>query len=38
MDGGMDSGNPCQARAYHGFNGLDGRVVSTVAQFALSRK
>lgn len=38
MDGGTDSGNPCQARAYHGFNGLDGRVVSTVAQFALSRK
>jgi hypothetical protein len=38
MDGGTDLGNPCQARAYHGFNGLDGRVVSTVAQFAQSRK
>jgi hypothetical protein len=38
MDGGNDTGNPCQARAYHGFNGLDGRVVSTVAQFALSRR
>jgi hypothetical protein len=38
MDGGLNSGNPCQARAYHGFNGLDGRVVSTVSQFALSRR
>jgi hypothetical protein len=38
MDGGSNSGDPCQARGYHGFNGLDGRVVSTVAQFALSRR
>jgi hypothetical protein len=38
MDGGQNSGDPCQARGYHGFNGLDGRVVSTVAQFALSRR
>jgi putative intracellular protease/amidase len=38
MEGGSNSGNPCQARAYHGFNGIDGRVVSTVAQFALSRR
>lgn len=36
MDGGQNSGNPCQARAYHGFNGLDGQVVSTIARFVLS--
>jgi hypothetical protein len=38
MGGGTTVGNPCQARAYHGFNGLDGQVVSTVAQFALSSR
>jgi hypothetical protein len=36
MDGGVNTGDPCQARGYHGFNGLDGRVVATVAQFAAS--
>jgi hypothetical protein len=35
--GGSDSGNPCQAKGYHGFNGLDGDVVSTVASFAAGR-
>ena len=34
MDGGSNVGNPCQAAAYHGFNGLDGRVVAAIAQFA----
>lgn len=34
FDGGSDQGNPCQARGYHGFAGLDGRVVGTVAAFA----
>lgn len=38
MGGGVTVGNPCQARAYHGFNGLDGQVVATVAQFALSAR
>jgi hypothetical protein len=33
MEGGTDVGDPCQAKGY-GFNGLDGRVVATVAQFA----
>ena len=36
MEGGTNTGDVCAALAYHGFNGLDGRVVSTVAQFALS--
>ena len=34
IDGGRDGGNPCQAGGYHGFAGLDGRVVSTIAGFA----
>ena len=34
LDGGSSSGDPCQARAYHGFNGLDAQVVSAVAAFA----
>ena len=36
MDGGVNVGDPCQAGGYHGFNGLDGKVVATVAQFAAS--
>jgi hypothetical protein len=34
LDGGRTSGNPCQARAHHGFAGIDGAVVSAVAGFA----
>jgi hypothetical protein len=34
LDGGREVGNPCQARGHHGFNGIDGQVVSTVAGFA----
>jgi hypothetical protein len=30
MEGGTDVGDPCQAKRYHGFNGLDGRVVATI--------
>lgn len=33
LDGGNNRGNPCKARAYHGFAGLDARVVSTAASF-----
>ena len=33
LDGGTDSGDPCQARGHHGFNGLDGEVVSAAAGF-----
>jgi len=36
LDGGVNVGDPCEAKAYHGFNGLDGQVVSAVAQFAKS--
>jgi hypothetical protein len=34
LDGGRSVGNPCRARSYHGFNGIDGQVVSAVAGFA----
>jgi hypothetical protein len=33
VDGGVSVGNPCQAKAYHGFNGLDGRLVGLAAGF-----
>ena len=33
LDGGENSGDPCRARAYHGFNGLDEQVVSLAAGF-----
>jgi hypothetical protein len=34
LDGGRSEGNPCEAWAHHGFNGIDGQVVSAVAGFA----
>lgn len=33
LNGGVNSGDPCQARGYHGFNGLDAEVVSIAAGF-----
>jgi len=33
LSGGGDQGNPCEPGAHHGFNGLDGRVVSLAAGF-----
>jgi hypothetical protein len=29
--GGIDEGNPCEAYAYHGFNGLDAEVVGRIS-------
>jgi len=34
LDGGTSEGDPCEAFAHHGFNGLDGQVVSVVSGFA----
>ena len=34
--GGLNEGDPCQAKGHHGFAGLDGDVVATVARFATS--
>jgi hypothetical protein len=33
LSGGAEQGDPCQARGHHGFNGLDGQVVSLAAGF-----
>lgn len=33
LSGGISLGNPCQALAYHGFNGLDDEVVTLAAGF-----
>jgi hypothetical protein len=33
LDGGKSVGNPCGGSAHHGFNGIDGAVVSAVARF-----
>lgn len=37
LDGGPGGTPWCQARSYHGFQGLDGQVVATVSQFILRR-
>lgn len=34
IDGGSSTGDPCQARAYHGFIGSEGQVVSAITSFA----
>ena len=31
FDGGISEGDPCQARAYHGFNGIEREVVQRIA-------
>jgi hypothetical protein len=33
LDGGISTGDPCQARAHHGFNGIDDQVVALAAEF-----
>lgn len=33
LSGGVDQGNPCEAMAHHGFNGLDGQVVDLAGGF-----
>jgi len=30
FDGGISTGDPCEARAYHGFNGIEGEVVQRI--------
>lgn len=35
--GGENKGDPCEAMAYHGFNGLDGEVVPRIAAWILAR-
>jgi hypothetical protein len=33
LSGGADEGDPCEAGAHHGFNGIDGQVVGLAAGF-----
>lgn len=35
--GGESRGDPCEAMAYHGFNGLEGEVVAQIAAWILAR-
>jgi hypothetical protein len=36
--GGQSTGDPCEAMAYHGFNGLEAEVVSKIAGWMLAAK
>ena len=36
IDGGSSTGDPCQARAYHGFIVREGQVVGAITSFAAS--
>ncbi len=36
IKGGVNQGDPCEAMAYHGFNGLDGEVVPQIAGWILN--
>lgn len=36
FDGGIDVGDPCEARAYHGFNGIEAEVVEKIAAWIKS--
>lgn len=37
FDGGADRGDPCEAFAYHGFNGLERDVVAKIAEWVVAR-
>jgi hypothetical protein len=37
FDGGKSQGDPCEAMAYHGFNGLEPEVVTKIAEWITQR-
>lgn len=37
FDGGVSTGDPCEARAYHGFNGIEPEVVGRMADWMLAK-
>jgi len=37
FEGGVNKGNPCKAKAYHGFNGIEEEVVTQIAEW-ITRK
>jgi predicted alpha/beta-hydrolase family hydrolase len=38
FDGGRERGNPCKSESYHGFLGIDGKVVERIAAFIKIQK
>ena len=38
FEGGKNRGNPCEAMAYHGFNGIEDEVVKSIADWILGKK
>lgn len=37
FDGGKAEGDPCEAFAHHGYNGIEGRVVGAIVEFMLAK-
>jgi hypothetical protein len=37
VDGGVNLGDPCEAQAYHGLNGLDEEVVGKIAAWIVPK-
>ncbi len=37
FDGGLNTGNPCDAFAYHGFNGIESEVITQIAPWIMAR-
>lgn len=38
VEGGLSQGDPCEAMAYHGYNGLEAEVVPRIAQWIVANK
>ena len=37
LDGGLETGHPCLARGYHGFNGVENEFIDAAARFMLKK-
>jgi dienelactone hydrolase len=37
VEGGQDRGDPCEAKAYHGYNGIESQVVTRIADWILAK-
>jgi len=38
VSGGQNRGDPCEAMAYHGFNGLEADVVGQISRWVIAAK
>ena len=38
IKGGVSQGDPCEARAYHGFNGVESEVVKKIAAWVVAKQ